>query len=279
MEWVQLLNNAVDYIEKHLLEDIHCENVAEYVHISTFHFQRTFNLLSGMTIQTYIRNRRLSLAGEELLGSNTKVIDVALKYGYETSESFSKAFCRFHGASPSKVKSDKCLKSFNRLSIKISLEGGSAMNYRIEKHDEMSLLVYSKMFTSATSKDGIPRFWEGYYQKGLNTIVPGYLGICAQEVSKSENYLYGIGCNADDVKIIPNGFKILSIPFYTWAIFKCAGPMPDAIQKMWERIYREWLPGTKYELIPDYCIENYLPGDSHSGDYLSEIWLPVKEGS
>lgn len=277
MEWVQSLNNAVDYIEKHLLEDICCENVAEYVHISTFHFQRTFNLLSGMTIQTYIRNRRLSLAGEELLHSDRKVIDVALKYRYETAESFSKAFSRFHGKSPSKVKMEKCLKSFNRLSIKISLEGGVSMDYRIEKHDEMRLLVYSKMFTAATSENGIPKFWEEYFKNEIYILAPGYLGICAQKVSRADEFLYGIGCNSRDVQSVPDGFELLSIPSNTWVIFKSVGPMPDAIQKMWDRIYREWLPSTKYELIPEYCIENYLPGDNHSDNYISEIWLPVTE--
>lgn len=92
MEWVQSINKAIEYMEKHLTEDIHCEDVSRYVHISSFHFQRMFNLFTGMTVGEYIRKRRLSLAGEELTRQNTKVIDVAFKYTYNLSESFTKAY-------------------------------------------------------------------------------------------------------------------------------------------------------------------------------------------
>ncbi len=76
---------------------------------------------------------------------------------------------------------------------------------------------------------------------------------------------------------VPEGFEILHIPEYTWVVFKCVGPSPDAIQEMWERIYKEWLPVSEYELIPDYDIENYLPGDPSSKDYVSEICMPVRK--
>lgn len=277
MEWVQSINKAVEYMEEHLTEDIHCEDVSGYVQISSFHFQRMFNLLTGMTVGEYIRKRRLSLAGEELTRQNTKVIDVAFKYAYNSSESFTKAFARFHGITPNKVKKGSELKSFNKLVVKISMEGGTIMDYRIEKKEEFRLLVYAKMFTEESSEKGIPAFWEEYYQNKLYEKAPGYLGICAQEKEGAGEFMYGIGCDADDVKEIPKGFQIINIPAYTWAIFKCVGPTPDAIQKTWRDIYREWLPGTDYELIPDYDIENYLPGDNTSCDYISEIWLPITE--
>lgn len=277
MEWVHLINKAIEYIEEHLTEDIHCEDVSGYVHISSFHFQRMFNLLTGMTVGEYIRKRRLSLAGEELTRQNTKMIDVAFKYSYNSSESFAKAFARFHGITPGQVKKGNELKSFNKLVVKISVEGGTIMDYRVEKKEEFRLLVYAKMFTDENSEKGIPAFWEEYYQNEVYKKAPGYLGICAQEKDGAGEFMYGIGCDADDVKGIPEGFQIINIPAYTWAIFKCVGPTPDAIQKTWGDIYREWLPGAAYELIPDYDIENYLPGDNTSCDYVSEIWIPVKE--
>ncbi len=277
MEWIQSINKAIEYIEEHLTEDIHCEEVAGYVHISLFHFQRTFNLLTGMTVGEYIRKRRLSLAGEELTKENTKVIDVALKYAYHSPESFTKAFTRFHGITPSQAKRGCELKSFNKLVVKISVEGGTIMDYRIEKKEEFRLLVYAKMFTDESSEKGIPAFWEEYYQNEIYKKAPGYLGICAQEKDGAEEFMYGIGCDVGDVKEIPEGFQIINIPAYTWVIFKCVGPTPDAIQKTWEVIYREWLPGADYELVSDYDIENYLPGDNTSPDYVSEIWIPVKE--
>lgn len=151
------------------------------------------------------------------------------------------------------------------------------MDYRIEKKEGFRLLVYARMFTEESSEKEIPAFWEEYYQNEVYKKAPGYLGICVQEKDDDREFMYGIGCDADDVKEIPEGFQIIDIPAYTWAIFKCVGPTPDAIQKTWKDIYREWLPGADYELISGYDIENYLPGDSNSRDYVSEIWIPVTE--
>ena len=109
--------------------------------------------------------------------------------------------------------------------------------------------------------------------------MPGYLGVCAQLKEGGDVFRYGIGCSAGDVEGVPSGFELIRIPEYTWAVFKCVGPVPDAIQAMWERIYKEWLPVSEYELIPDYDIENYLPGDPQAKDYVSEICIPVKRRS
>ena len=107
--------------------------------------------------------------------------------------------------------------------------------------------------------------------------IPAYLAVCAQKKTDKNEFRYGIGCKASDVEGVPEGFEILHIPEYTWAVFKCVGPMPNAIQDMWERINKEWLPTAEYERIPDYDIENYLPGDPASQDYVSEICIPVKK--
>lgn len=279
MEWIHAVNRAIEYMEEHLLEDIHCSDVAGSVHISLFHFQRTFTLLTGMTVGEYIRKRRLSLAGEELTRPGTKVLDTALKYGYESPESFSKAFARFHGVSPNQAKKGKALKSFNKLVVKLTIEGGSVMDYRIEKKEAFTLLMYPRMFTEESSTKGIPAFWEEYGRKGLHQKAPGRLGLCAQEKDGAEEFLYGIGCDASLVEQNPEGFRTVTVPAHTWAIFQCVGAMPDAVQTVWRYIYREWLPGADYELIPDYSIENYPPGDNTSDRYVSEIWLPVRERS
>ncbi|MEN6316609.1 MAG: AraC family transcriptional regulator [Clostridiaceae bacterium] len=279
MEWVQSLNKAVDYIEDNLLNnELNCGEIAEHIYISSFHFQRVFSLLTGMTIGEYIRNRRLSLAGHELAMSNTKVIDIALKYGYDTPESFTKAFARFHGITPNQAKLEGSnLKSFNRLVIKIRLEGGNIMDYRIIKKDALKVLAKIRTFTPENSKNEIPKFWTEYFSDGSSNQVCGMLGICEQVKTGSEEFRYGIGCECEPGSIIPDGFEMLTIPAYTWAIFKCVGPMPDAIQNMWTRIYSEWLPQAEYELISGYDIELYTDGDTQSKDYVSEIWIPVKK--
>ena len=151
------------------------------------------------------------------------------------------------------------------------------MEYRIEKWEAMDLLVHAKEFHAETSEKEIPGFWDEYYANEEYRKIPGYLGVCAQEKTDSDEFRYGIGCRASDVKGVPEGFEIIHLPEYTWAVFKCVGPMPRAIQDMWGQIYREWLPVSDYELIPDYDIENYLPGDPSSRNYVSEICIPVRK--
>ena len=151
------------------------------------------------------------------------------------------------------------------------------MEYRIEKWEAMDLLVHAKEFHAETSETEIPGFWDEYYANEEYRKIPGYLGVCAQEKTGSDEFRYGIGCKASDVEGIPEGFEIIHLPEYTWAVFKCVGPMPRAIQDMWGHIYREWLPVSEYELIPDYDIENYLPGDPSSRNYVSEICITVRK--
>lgn len=104
MAWIEMLQQAINYMEDHLMDDINYEDVADMVYMSSYEFHRTFSIMAGMTANAYIRNRRLSLAGVELMETDEKVIDVALKYGYDTPESFTKAFTRFHGVSPKHAK-------------------------------------------------------------------------------------------------------------------------------------------------------------------------------
>lgn len=278
MEWTKMLNDAIDYIENNITEELTCEDVAEQIYLSGFHFHRSFNILTGMTLGDYIRNRRLSLAAQELLTGKSKVIDVALKYGYQTPESFSKAFSRFHGVMPSQVKKEgTILKSFNRLNLIIKLEGGNSMEYKIVNKDGFEVVALTRVFEDEASKSEIPAFWAEYYKAGYDEKVCGCMGICSEEMNNSKHWKYGIGCEKQYVKEIPAGFEILGIPAHTWAVFTCIGAMPDAIQEMWKRIYSEWLPASNYSLLSDFDIEFYYEGDNSSSDYRSEIWIPVKE--
>ena len=150
------------------------------------------------------------------------------------------------------------------------------MKYRIEKWEPMDLIVHAETFHAETSDKEIPKFWDAYYADEEYRKIPGYLGVCAQQKTGSDEFLYGIGCRASDIEDVPRGFEIIHLPEYTWAVFTCVGPIPKSIQEMWEKIYREWLPVADYEMIPDYEIENYLPGDPASREYVSEICIPVR---
>lgn len=134
MEWMKLIGDSIQYIENHLLDDISVEDIAKHIGISSFYYQKGFSMLCGFTVAEYIRNRRLASAGNEVIGTDHTIIDIALKYGYDSPDSFTKAFTRFHGSTPTAVRKDNVmLKSFAPLKIKVHLEGGYLMDYRIEK--------------------------------------------------------------------------------------------------------------------------------------------------
>ncbi|HAE40652.1 MAG TPA: AraC family transcriptional regulator [Candidatus Riflebacteria bacterium] len=282
MDWIKRLQNSIDHIENHLLEDLSIEEVAETAFVSSFHYQRIFSLLTGITIGEYIRKRRLARAGQEIAGSDDKVIDIALKHGYDSPESFSKAFTRFHGISPAVARSPgSSLKSFSPLVLKITIEGGLTMDYRIENKQEFKVLVMSRMFTAESSSAEIPKFWNEFFGKGCDRVACGRFGICCPPEKVSRQFKYSIGSYLNETSVdpsdLPSGFEILDIPAGTWAVFPCVGPMPESIQNLWKRIYSEWLPTSGYEIVAGFDVEMYTRGDVDSADYKSEIWLPVKK--
>ena len=182
MEWTQAISKAVEYIETHITEDITVEEIANEVYISPFYFQKGFSLLCGFSISEYIRNRRLSLAGNELATSGNKVIDVALKYGYDSPDSFTKAFTRFHGVTPSMVqKNEEMLKTFAPLKIKLSMEGGYIMDYKIMKKDAFTVLGVQKTFSYENAQESVPAFWQEHYATGKGEHVCGMFGINIDE--------------------------------------------------------------------------------------------------
>lgn len=280
MNWIQTLNSAIEYMEDHLNENITPKDVAQSVFLSEFHLQRVFTMMTGRTVGEYMRNRKLTLAGAQLQNSRDKVTDIAYQYGYETPESFTKAFKRFHGITPLQAKCMGAdLKSFSRLTIKIVMEGGNMMDYKIVEKESFTVVAKTRLFTDEESIIGIPAFWSEYFSHGLQYKVCGAMGICSTLKNDSSAWQYGIGAEKlpEYVKEIPEDFEIIQIPAYTWAIFRCVGPMPLTIQNMWKRIYGEWLPQSGYELIQEYDIEFYTEGDNSSADYVSEIWIPVKK--
>ena len=279
MNWVETLNGAIDYIEDNLLEEMSLLQVASYVNTSSAHLQRGFSALAGITIGEYIRNRRLSLAGFDLTHKDMKVIDAAVKYGYETSDGFSKAFRRFHGIAPSTVKNNKAdLKSYSRLSIKIIMEGGAVLEYRIEEREAFEVVVKTKRIeVEEGDSTQIPAFWDEYFQRGLPEPT---LGICGEVSEDSKSFSYGIGCFKEDMKEVPEGFEVLQVPENTWAVFTSQVGVEN-VQGMWRRIYSEWLPQAKYEILPSYDFEYYINiGETSAGgecQMMCEIWLPVKK--
>ena len=169
MNWIQGIQRAIDYVEANITEEIDFEEVAKQAYSSSFHFQRVFGILCGFSLGDYIRMRRLSLAGEELSKGNAKIIDIAMKYGYDTPESFSRAFTRFHGIAPSEAKHSGKVRIFTPLSVKLTLTGGSKMDYRIEKRDAFQVVCKRKRVDkpqSANATPDITAMWQEYGATG-----------------------------------------------------------------------------------------------------------------
>jgi AraC family transcriptional regulator len=283
LEWLQKMMDAVGYMEDHMEEPVEMAKIAQTACSSPFHFQRMFHMLTGSTVMEYIRKRRLTLAAQELAVQKVKVIDVALKYGYETPESFAKAFKQLHGISPTAARlPGQELKAFPRISFQISLKGDQKMDYRIVEKE--TFFVVGKAYEVST-KNGenlkkIPGFWtdcnqDGTCEKlGKDFKAREIFGICMDMEQEKERFTYMIGVEGG-ADYEGKEYCVRQIPALTWAVFTSTGSMPDAIQKVEERIFQEWFPSTGYEHADGPELEVYPPGDMNAEDYRCEVWIPI----
>lgn len=298
MDWIIGMQKAIDYMEDHLTETIDYDVVAAQSYSSSYHFQRVFSILCGFTVGEYIRNRRLTLAGAELAVGDAKVIDVALKYGYESPDSFAKAFQKFHGLLPSQARSNGSnLKSFSRLVLKFSLEGGSMMDYRIEEKDEMILTGYKRHFVGVPGEredqeeemyvktralqyilQALSRSLETNFDIITNVDDDGYDFYIAYQLSE----YYRNNLNKDGVlgEEFARYFENVRIPKCTYAVFeteRCAFPT-EVYLDLRKKIASEWLPNSGYQLAdaPELVVTHWYRGDMKNQRY-RELWIPVEK--
>lgn len=284
MGWVESISDAITYIEENITEELTIESIAKQVGISNFYFQKGFAMLCGFTVGEYIRKRKLSLAGNELISTNQKIIEIALKYGYDSPDSFTKAFIRFHGVTPTAVRKEGAMvKSYASLKIKFLLKGGYTMDYKIVEKDAFTVFGVSKVFKYENATTEVPNFWGEFFQSGKGETVCGMYGINMDQEMKGNEFEYMIADNYDPTKVIPEGFTTRVIPKHTWAVFACTGPSKNAMPEVNQKIFSEWLPNCKdYEIAEGYNIEMYTdatnyPKGIEDEKYYSEIWIPVKK--
>jgi AraC family transcriptional regulator len=293
MNWIKRMNTALKYVESQLLENPDVKEAAKIANSSEFHFQRFFYMLSGYTFAEYIRNRRLSLAAQDLLTKNEKIIDIAYKYGYETPESFSRAFLRLHGVSPRESRKENVrLKTFPPISFTLSVKGVTSMNYKIKSMESFRVVGKGIMVSSEGGQNliDIPAFWKKCMQDGTvrklekiaannkQGVLNGSLAsvLCYKDTDTSERWSFLVGAETTENT---NGLETVKIPALKWAIFESIGPMPDAIQDAWKRIYSEWFPTSNYEHDKGPELEVYPAGDVSSSKYYCEVWIPVVKKS
>ena len=291
---IEDLEKTIQYIENNLLEDLKIKDISKNVGISEFYLQRSFQILTGYSIGEYIRNRRLYLAAREISKDNCKIIDIAYKYGYETPESFTKAFSKFHNNTPSQVRNGAEFVPFNKIRVKITLEQGEEMNVKIVPMFPIKLIGFEKEFNFENSKQEIPKFWDEVCEKYFAKIYQGLDPETAQEKAVVD---YNIGeyaiCLDDGAAEkfnymiagkyvggeVPEGMKVVELEKGDWAIFDCFGPNPDTLQETTSKIYGEWIPNNKeYEVREKCSIEWYdTITDMKDSNYHSAIWIPVKK--
>jgi len=282
MEWLERLNASINYIEENLEGEININQAAKIAFCSTFHFQRMFSYMAGIPLSEYIRRRRMTSAAFELQNSGIKIIDLSLKYGYESPTSFNRAFQSVHGVAPSMAREEGVrLKAYPRMIFLISIKGDTEMNYKIEKKDAFRIVGVKEHLTLNVEENmtRVPVLWAETFQNGRFEIIcslsnrepSGILGVSTCMNGENLDYYIASATNQP----VPENMYDYEIPASTWAVFECIGPMPTAIQEMQKRIISEWLPTSGYEYADAPDIELYPEGDTTSPAYRTEIWLPV----
>lgn len=282
MNLLESMNEAIGYIEKNLNYKIDYSEVARVAGCSQWYLQRMFMSITDISISEYIRRRRLTLAAFDLQNSDSSVLEIALKYGYQSSDSFTRAFKAMHSVTPSKSREGGVLlKSYAPITFVLSIKGVSAMNYRIEEKGKIRVVGVKKWFSTINSEQmkEIPKMWDNFDKEKMEQIkslseTKSIMGICADMYNDGFDYWIG----AITEKECPKDMFEMEIPASTWAIFEVIGPMrplPNKLQDIWGRIFSEWLPnsGYKHAEIPEF--ECYSNGDCMGETYKSEIWIPV----
>lgn len=286
MDWVKHLNNAINYIEENLTEDISYDKVAKIAECSTYNFQRMFSYIADKPLSEYIRSRRLTLAAFDLLNGSDRIIDISLKYGYESQDAFSRAFKNFHGVLPSNARNETVqLKSCPKLSFQITIKGENHMNYQIEQWPAFKVMGISHTMKTADAFEIVPQIWQQKWKDGTMTKFiqnfpdyrpAGFLGIAVGGQwgnSDEMNYIIGVTNHVDvpdcEHKPLLSGMEEFSFPAATWAIFEANGELPDAIQNIYKQFYSEWLPNSGYELADLPVFECYLQENRQ------EIWIAI----
>ena len=289
MDSLSSMNKALVFIEERLTEDIDYGEVSRIACCSEYHFKRMFSFLSGIGLSEYIRRRRLTLAALDLKDTNLRIIDVAVKYGYNSADSFSRAFHSMHGILPSEARSENTqLKAYPRMTFQLSIKGGCEMKYRIVEKEPFRLIGFKKR---------VPIIFEGVNPeiakmtelitpevikqlKAISNVEP--IGIISASTNFSEGRMeekgeldHYIGVATSSAEIAD--FDVLEIDASDWAVFESIGPFPETLQNVWGRIYSEWFPSSGYEAAEGPEILWNEHPDTENPKYRSEIWIPVKK--
>lgn len=291
MDMLAGMNAAVQYLEENLDKEINVKEAARLAYCSEFHFKRMFSFLAGAPLSEYIRRRRLTLAVTDLRSGNSRVLDIAVKYGYSSADSFGRAFQQFHGITPSEARSSgHSVKAYPPISFHLSIKGGSEMRYRIVEKEAFRIVGLKKRVPIVFEgvNPAIDAMWRSLDEKmiqelkALSNTEPR--GLISASANFSEGRMEEKGeldhcIGAATTKDCPPHFQTLEVKSSQWAVFEAEGPFPEALQNVWGRIYSEWFPGSGYEQKEGPEILWNQDKDVTAPLFKSEIWIPVVKSS
>lgn len=288
MDWIENINSAVNYIEENLDKEISYERIAQLAGCSVYNFQRMFSYIADKPLSEYIRSRRLTAAAFDLINGKDKIIDIALKYGYDSPDSFTRAFHKFHGVLPSEARGEIVkLKSCPKISFQIIIKGGENMNYQIEQWPSFTISGFKHRIPTNEAFNVIPQIWDRAWKDGtMDKLMglffqtdyrpAGFLGISAGGRwgdSDEMNYYLAVTTHVDvpECKIVetPDGMSNFEFPQATWVILEANGELPKAVQQVYKKFYTEWLPKSGYKLDDLPVVECYMQ------DNRQEVWIAV----
>ena len=274
-DYLEKFQSSIDYMEAHLTDTLDIASIAAVAAMSSFYYQRIFGVLCGMTVGEYIRGRRMTCAALELASSDARVLDVALRYGYDSPDSFARAFSRFHGIAPSRAREKGApLRSMAPLHIRMILEGGNMLDYRIVERAPFTVVGLHRTFDADTAYEMIPGFWAE--TMAAPCPVQGLFGLCVEhDAGHLDYWICDLYKPWED---LPEGCDTFVLPGSFWAQFICRGPLPESLQQVNTRIWSEWLPALKgYTLAGNYSLECYMPPAARAEDTVNYIWIPLKK--
>jgi len=286
MGWLDNMNDALNYIEEHLQDKMNYEKIAQTACCSPYHFQRTFTFMTGLTLSEYVRRRKMTQAAFELQNSTVKIVDLALKYGYESPEAFSRAFQSLHGVTPTSARRyGTLIKAYPRVSFQFTVKGVQEMNYKIKEQAAFQVYGIEGIFDT---KDGeqlreIPAFWQEKSRNGEcakladSAGFPGGLhAVDGYRKLDGTKFPYMI-CAMKTALSDTAGYTAVDVPKATWAIFRTENhsgeDTPKEIQSLISRFYSEWLPFADYDLVEGYVFEIYY--HNFDGSCFEEVWYRV----
>ncbi|MGX1312716.1 AraC family transcriptional regulator [Streptomyces calvus] len=287
---LERLNQALEYIEDRLDQQVDVTELARIAATSEYHLRRMFSALAGMPLSEYVRRRRLTVAGAEVLAGHVTLLEIAVRYGYGSGEAFARAFRAVHGIGPGEARrTGAALVSQPRLAFRLTVEGNSSMRYRIVDRPEFNVVGLKARVPLVHSgpNQAIIDFVRGIDPRTLERLEElsdqepqGIVAVCDDlDPSRAEgtelDYHHGVITSA----AAPDGTTALPVPAGTWAVFTTSGPAPQAIQELWRDVFTQWFPSNPYRSRPGpEILRTRLSPDGTEAD--AELWLPVeRDGS